>query len=131
MNEESNYRNHWKTIFIILTALIGGFLLSFLGFGLLWSGIPWLVQLVMILPFLFLSYGILRWSRGAIGLCAFIGIGAAPLGLLIIQFRDTNGSHLMPILIVTGWLIGICAGCYWGKLSQKSSVNSSKDVVSP
>jgi len=130
MNEVSNQRSHWKTILIIVTALISGFLLSFLGFSILASGIPWLVQLVMILPFLLLSYGILRWSRGAIGLCAFIGIGAAPLGLLVMQFRDTNGSHLMPILIVTGWLIGICAGCYWGKLSRKSSVNSSKDVVS-
>ena len=130
MKEMSNHRSHWKTILIIVTALMGGFLLSFLGFSILASGISWLVQLVMILPFLLLSYGILRWSRGAIGLCAFIGIGATPLGLLVMQFRDTNGSHLMPILIVTGWFIGICAGCYWGKLSRKSSVNSSKDVVS-
>lgn len=130
MKEVSNHHSHWRTIRIILAALFGGFLLSFLGFGLLWSGIPWHTQLIMILPFSLLSYGILRWSNGAIGLCAFIGMGAAPFGLLIMQFRDTNGSHLMPILVVTGWLIGICAGCYWGKLSRKSSVNSSKDIVS-
>ena len=52
MKEVSNHRSHWKTIRIILAALIGGFLLSFLGFGLLCSGIPWHTQLIMILPFL-------------------------------------------------------------------------------
>jgi len=127
MKEGSSHRSNWKTMFIILAALIGGFLLSFLGFGLLWSGIPWHVQLIMILPFLLLSYGVFCWSKGSIGLCAFIFIGAAPLGILISQFRDTNGSHLMPILVVSSWIIGILAGYYWGKLSRTTESKSSED----
>ena len=126
MKEESNHLSNWKAMFIILTTLIGGFLLSFLGFGLLWSGIAWHVQLIMILPFLLLSYGVFRWSKGSIGSCAFIFIGAAPLGILISQFRDTNGSHLMPILVVFSWIIGILAGYYLGKLSRGTQSKSSE-----
>ena len=129
MKVESNHRNNWKELLIILLALVGGFLLSFLGFGLLWSGITWHMQLIMVLPFFLLSYGLYRWSNNATISCIFIIIGAAPLGLLITRFRDTNDSHLLPILIVTGWLIGIFAGYYWGKLSQKSSENPSNDVA--
>jgi hypothetical protein len=130
MKEESNHRSNWKAMLIILSALIGGFLLSFLGFGLLWSGIPWHVQLIMILPFLLLSYGVFRWSKGSMWSYAFIFIGAAPLGILISQFRDTNGSHLMPILVVFSWIIGILAGYYWGKLSQATESESSEDIAS-
>lgn len=126
----SDHRSHWKTILIIVTALIGGFLLSFLGFSILASGIPWLVQLVMILPFMLLSLGIVRWSNGGIGFCAFIVMGAAPLGALIMQFRDTNGSHLMPILIVTGWLIGIFVGWYLGRLFRKTASDTSDNMAS-
>ncbi len=61
---------------------------------------------------------------------AFIFIGAAPLGILISQFRDTNGSHLMPILVVFSWIIGILAGYYWGKLSQATESESSEDIAS-
>ena len=126
MKEESNHRSNWKAMLIILAALIGGFLLSFLGFGLLWSGIAWHVQLIMILPFLLLSYGVFRWSKGSTGSCAFILIGAAPLGILISQFRDTNGSHLMPVLVVFSWIIGILAGYYWGKLSRSTQSKPSE-----
>jgi len=119
MKKESNQRSNWKEMLIILLALVGGFLLSFLGFGLLWSGISWPMQLIMTLPFFLLSYGLYRWSGNATLSCVFITIGAAPLGLLITRFRDTNDSHLLPILIVSGWIIGILAGFYFGKLSQK------------
>ena len=130
MKEESDHRSNWKAMLINLAALIGGFLLSFLGFGLLWSGIPWHVQLIMILPFLLLSYAVFRWSKGSIGSCAFIFVGAAPLGILISQFRDTNGSHLMPILVVFSWIIGILAGYYWGKISRDTHSESSEDSAS-
>ncbi len=130
MKEESNHRSNWKAVSISVAALIGGFLLSFLGFGLLWSGIAWHVQLIMILPFLFLSYAVFRWSNGTMMSCAFIFIGAAPLGMLIAQFRDTNGSHLMPILIVLSWIIGILAGYYWGKLSRGAQSKSSETNAS-
>lgn len=130
MKEESNHHSNWKAMLIILVALIGGFLLSFLGFGLLWSGIAWHVQLIMILPFSLLSYAIFRWSNGTMMSCAFIFIGAAPLGMLIAQFRDTNGSHLMPILVVFSWVIGILAGYYLGKLSRDIQSKSSEDIAS-
>jgi len=126
MKEESNHRSHWKAMSIILASLIGGFLLSFLGFGLLWSGIAWHFQLIMMLPFLLLSYGVFRWSKGSIGSCAFIFIGAAPLGILISQFRDTNGSHLMPILVVFSWIIAILAGYFLGKLSRSTQSKPSE-----
>ena len=121
--------SNWKNILIILFALAGGFLLSFLGFGLLWSGIPWHFQLIMAAPFLLLSYVVFRWSKGNIGFCAFALIGAAPLGMLMTQFRDTNGSHLMPVLVVVSWLLGSIAGCYLGKLSRNGQSGSSQDVT--
>jgi hypothetical protein len=123
MKMESNHRSNWKEMLTILIALAGGFLLSFLGFGLLWSGISWPIQLIMILPFFLLSYGLFRWSNNATLSCAFVFIGAAPLGLLITRFRDTNDSHLLPILIVCGWALGILASFYFAKLSQKSSAD--------
>lgn len=122
--------SNWKNILIILFALAGGFLLSFLGFGLLWSGIPWHFQLIMAVPFLLLSYAVFRWSKGNIGFCAFVVIGAAPLGMLMTQFRDTNGSHLMPILVMVSWLLGLTAGCYLGKLSRGTPSGSSQDIAS-
>ncbi|MBS0424222.1 MAG: lysophosphatidic acid receptor [Proteobacteria bacterium] len=130
MKVESNHRNNWKEMLIILLALAGGFLLSFLGFGLLWSGISWSMQLIMIVPFFLLSYGLYRWSSNATLSCVFIFIGAAPLGLLITRFRDTNDSHLMPILIVSGWMIGILAGSHFRKLTQKPPTDSSKNIAS-
>lgn len=121
--------NDWKNILIVLFTLAGGFILSFLGFGLLWSGIPWHFQLIMALPFLMLSYAVFHWSKGNIGFCAFALIGAAPLGMLMTQFRDTNGSHLMPVLVVVSWLLGSIAGCYLGKLSRSGQSGSSQDVT--
>ena len=120
----------WKNALIALLALLGGFLLSFLGFGLLWSGIPWHFQLIMALPFLLLSYAVFHWSKGNIGSCAFILIGAAPLSMLMTQFRDTNGSHLMPVLVVVSWLLGAIAGCHLGKLSRSAQSGSSQDIAS-
>jgi hypothetical protein len=119
-----------KNILIVLFALAGGFLLSFLGFGLLWSGIPWHFQLIMAVPFLLLSYAVFRWSKGKIGFCAFVVIGAAPLGMLMMQLRDTNGSHLMPILVVVSWLLGLTAGCYLGKLARSAQSGFSRDIAS-
>ena len=130
MKEESSHHSNWKAMLIILAGLTGGFLLSFLGFGLLWSGIAWHFQLIMILPFLLLTYSVFRWSKGSIGFCALIFIGAAPLGMLISQFRDTNGSHLMPILVVFSWIIGILSGYYWGKLSRAAESKSAEDIAS-
>ena len=126
MEEESHTRNFWHSIFIILCALVSGFLLSFIGFGLLWSGISWHIQLIMALPFLLLSRVVYRWSKGALGICAFIVVGAAPLGVLISRFRDTNDSHLMPVLVVLSWILGVLAGCYLGYLSRSAQMKPAK-----
>ncbi|UJP05727.1 MAG: lysophosphatidic acid receptor [Nitrosomonas sp.] len=105
----------WKMCWIACCALGGGFLLSFLGFGLLWSGIAWMFQIAMFVPFMLLSYAIFRWSGGGIGLCVLILVGAAPLGALMVQFRDTTGSNLLTTLMTACWVIGVLAGCYLGK----------------
>ena len=130
MKEESDHRKNWKKILVFLLALAGGFLLSFVGFGVLWSGIPWHYQLIMFFPFLLLSFAISRWNKGTVGGCIFILCGAAPLGILITQFKDSNDSHLMPILIVLGWLIGITSGYFLAKISLGSRSESSEDIAS-
>ncbi|MER2511099.1 lysophosphatidic acid receptor [Nitrosomonas ureae] len=129
MKEGPHTRNFWHSIFIILCALVSGFLLSFIGFGLLWSGISWHTQLIMALPFLLLSRAVYRWSKGALGICAFIVVGAAPLGVLISRFRDTNDSHLMPVLVVLSWILGVLAGCYSGYLSRSAQMKPAKHVT--
>lgn len=119
MENKSNQPARWKNLLIWISALGGGFLLSFLGFGLLWSGISWHVQMVLaLLFFTALSYGLSRWSQGAIVPEILLVTGALPLGLLMMQFRDTSGSHLLPVLVVLSWLLGIAAGYFWGKWSQ-------------
>ena len=130
MKKESGHRSHWKKILVILLALAGGFLLSFVGFGVLWSGISWHYQLIMFFPFLLLSFAVAHWNKGAVDGCIFILCGAAPLGALITQFRDSNGSHLMPILVVFTWLMGIIAGYFLAKTSSDSRSESSEDIVS-
>ncbi|WP_090721028.1 lysophosphatidic acid receptor [Nitrosomonas sp. Nm166] len=129
MKEKSGHRSNWKKILIILLALIGGFLLSFLGLGLLWSGIPWHYQVLMFFPFFLLSFALSRWSAGAITACIFILCGAAPLGALMVQFRDINNSHLMTSLIVLSWLIGIASGYFLAKVLLNSRSESSENIT--
>lgn len=93
-----------------LLAVAGGFGLSFLGLGTLWVGAAWHYQALMFLPFCLLAFAITRTGNPPDK--AFMGViyGAAPLGLLITQFRDSQDSHLMPILMASAWLAGILAG---------------------
>ncbi len=130
MKQASSHRSNWKKILVVVSALIGGFLLSFIGFGVLWSGISWHYQLIMFLPFLLLSFALTRWGKGALDSCFFILCGAAPLGILITQFRDNNDSHLLPILMVSSWLIGIISGYYLAKISPGSQSESLEDNAS-
>ena len=131
MQNNLNQPNPWKGLLIALAALGGGFLLSFLGFGLLWSGISWAVQMVLaLLFFTAVSYGLSRWSHGAILPELLLVIGALPLGLLMMQFRDTSGSHLLPVLVVLSWLLGIAAGYFWGKWSRGAQTGVSQDNAS-
>lgn len=128
MKEKSLQQRSWNKMGIIFLALVGGFLLSFLGFGLLWSGISWFLQLLMFFPFLLLAWAISRWNKGLIDGCAGIFLGAAPLGILFTQFRDNNDSHLMPVLMVVSWLIGIGAGYFLAKISLHLNPGSSEEV---
>jgi hypothetical protein len=41
-------------------------------------------------------------------------VGAAPLGALLVRFRDAEGSHLMPVLLVTVWILGALGGAFVG-----------------
>ena len=120
----------WKKAFLILLALIGGLVLSFLGFGLLWSGVAWHVQMIMVIPFLLLSYALCRWDKGAVDSCILIASGATPIALLMTQFRDTQGSHLMSVLVTLSWFIGILSGYYGNKMYPGSS-KSEQDRTLP
>lgn len=94
----------------MIAALAGGFLLSFVAFGVLWIGTPWHLQVLMAVPFLLLALAIAWTGEPGNTTGLMVAYGAAPLGALIMMFRDKNDSHLMPILVVLGWLAGILAG---------------------
>jgi hypothetical protein len=87
-------------------ALLGGFALSFVGLGVLWAGAPWPYQALMFFPFLLLALAIKRFG----GRVVHVLIGAIPIALLLVQFRDKEGSHLMPILVVIAWMLGMLLG---------------------
>lgn len=110
----------WKKALLMLLALFGGLALSFLGFGLLWSGIAWSVQMIMAIPFLLVSFALCRWDKGAVDSSILIASGAAPIAMLMFQFRDTHGSHLLPVLVTLSWFIGIISGYYCNKIFPES-----------
>jgi len=93
-------------------ALAGGFGLSFAGLGALWAGAAWPYEALMFFPFLLLAIAISRTGPPRDKLFLLIIVGAYPIGHVITMFRDKNDSHLMPILIVCLWLLGILAGHY-------------------
>ncbi|MGE5089376.1 MAG: lysophosphatidic acid receptor [Candidatus Levyibacteriota bacterium] len=103
-----------KTSVLPLVALAGGFILSFVALGALWISTPWRYQMLMFLPFLALSYVTARASDagGRDLLLLLIVAGATPIGALVVQFRDKDGSHLMPVLIVCAWVAGATLGRY-------------------
>lgn len=101
----------------MVAALLGGFILSFVGLGVLWVGAAWPYQMLMFFPFMLLALAIKRFG----GKVAFVFIGAFPLASMLVQFRDKDDSHLMPILIVLAWVAGILLGHYFGgRLSRRS-----------
>lgn len=130
MQEETTRQSYWKEVMMILMVLVSGFLLSFIGFGILWSGIAWHYQMLMFFPFLVLSWIFSRWRKGASDACVSLFLGAAPVGILMTQFRDTNGSHLMPILVVLTWILGILGGYFLGKISLDTQSKPTNDITS-
>ena len=87
---------------------IAGFALSFIALGVLWIGTPWWAQFLMCIPFSIATYAITR--RKADG--RLVLVGAAPIALLVIQFRDKEGSHAAPVLLVCAWTASILLGWY-------------------
>jgi len=115
-----------------LLAAGGGFGLSFLGLGILWAGAAWHYQALMFFPFFLLAFALARLAPP--GDKVFLGViyGASPLGLLLTMFRDSNDSHLMPMLMVCAWLAGILSGHYLaGKLACRGDDAWSRDRGRP
>ena len=121
MTDDAQQTN-WKPMVLGLSAIAGGFALSFLGFGLLWVGAPWAYQALMFFPFLVLSFAVTRIGRAGNRTCVFIICGASPLGMVVLGFRDSNDSHVMSVLMVCGWAAGIAAGYYLGKKRASGGV---------
>ena len=130
MKKESGHRNYWKKIVVILLVLAGSFLLSIVGFWVLWSGIFWNYQLVMFFLFLLLSFSVSHWNKGAVGGCIFIACGVAPLGTLTTQFRDSSGSQLMHNSCCAYQAYRNHCWLFLAKTSLDSHSESSKDIAS-
>jgi hypothetical protein len=112
----------WKTLASWVFAVGGGFILSFIGLGVLWIGTPWHYQALMFFPFLLLSFSVTRIRNARDNVFLLVLYGAMPIGALMVMFRDKNNSHLMPILMVCTWVAGILLGHYLaGKSSRKET----------
>ncbi len=93
-------------------ALSLGFGLSFVGLGLLWIAMAWVVQAAMALPYAAAAYGLGRWSGDPRRVATLLLVGLAPIGLLLTQFRNAEGSHLAPTLVVAAWVAGVLLGTW-------------------
>lgn len=91
--------------------LLAGVLLSFGAFGLLWVGTPWPYQFLMFAPLFLVALGAGRFGGSALPVLA----GVAPMAMLFVRFRDRDGSHLVPVLLVSSWAVAILLGHYLGR----------------
>lgn len=98
-----------------LLGLVAAFAFSFLGFGLLWIGLPFPVQCGLSIPFAALAVVLARQLQNGTSAAAAIFVGAGPIGSMITLFRDKNDSHLLPILVVVSWAMGAALGIWWGR----------------
>jgi len=96
-----------------------GFVLSFIAFGVLWIGTPWPAQFLMCIPFFIAAYVITRLKGDG----RFVLVGAAPIALLMVQFRDKDDSHAASILLVCAWVAAIWLGWY---LAHRQNMNTTK-----
>lgn len=99
-----------KNNLLIALGLIGGFALSFLGVGLLWVGLKTPIQCTNAILFFLLSYLLTKFLKKSNIVFGIIVAGAAPLASILVRFRDSEGSHLMPFLVVTSWAAGTFLG---------------------
>ncbi len=103
-----------------IAALAGGAVLSFLAFGVLWIGTPWHLQVLMGIAFFILTWVLTRGVPAAANsLFGLVMVGASPLGLLMMRFRDKNDSHLFPILIVCSWVAGAALGWFLNRRQER------------
>lgn len=117
---EGAQKKSWKTLALPLVALAGGFILSFVALGALWIGTPWHYQALMLFPFLALSFAMARaGGANGNGLLLLVIVGALPIGALVSLFRDKDGSHLMPILMVGAWVAGAWLGRYLARMPSE------------
>ena len=91
-------------------AALAAFTLSFLGLGFLWIG-KLGGEVIVAALYLWLAYSVshLRGKRIAL---IVVALPAVPIAALLVQFRDSNDSHLVSIAIVLGWLAGITLGAF-------------------
>lgn len=94
---------------------VAGFALSFISFGVLWIGTPWAAQFLMCIPFFMAAYAITRLQADG----RLVLLGAAPIALLVAQFRDKEGSHALPVLLVCAWAISILLGWRFARRQAK------------
>lgn len=88
--------------------IAAGFVLSFIALGVLWIGTPWALQWLVCVPFGLVAYWLTRSGRDGRSML----LGAAPIALLLTQFRDADDSHLASTLLACAWLLAILAGWY-------------------
>lgn len=98
-------------------ALALGFGLSVIALGLLWVGTPWPLQALMGLAFAAAAWGLSRGAASrdpgqALGPALALLCGAAPIGLVLVQFRTPDGSHGSSIAVVLAWVAGTAAGAW-------------------
>ena len=91
-------------------ATLAAFALSFLGFGFLWIG-KFSGEVIVAALYLWLAYSVSHLRGKRIALLT-VALPALPIAALIVQFRDSNDSHLGSIAIVLGWLAGITLGAF-------------------
>ena len=93
-------------------AAILSFLNAFLGFGFVWIG-KFAGEALVAALFFVLAFVVGRYAGRAMAFVV-VGLPALPIALLIVQFRDNDGSHLGGIAIVLAWLLGIVLGTFAG-----------------
>ncbi len=90
---------------------VSGIALSCIALGVLWIGTPWPAQFLMCIPFFIAAYAITRLKADG----RFVLLGAAPVALLVVQFRDKEGSHAAPVLLVCAWAASILLGWHFAR----------------
>lgn len=95
---------------IEILATLTAFALSFLGLGFLWIG-KISGEVIVAALYLWLAYSVSHLRGKRIALMT-VALPSVPIAALLVQFRDSNDSHLGSIAIVLGWLAGITLGAF-------------------